>query len=234
MLVLNDVMASYGDLRALNGVSLRVEKGEIFALLGTNGAGKTTTLRSILGLIKVRGGTVEFQGQRIENHPTSKIVKSGISLVFEGRHVFPELTVLENILAGAYLVKDAKVVEQRTQELFEQFPRLAERKSQLAGSLSGGEQQMLAIARALIAKPTLLLMDEPSMGLAPKIVDEVFEVMVDLNKKGTTILLVEQNARRALEVAHHASVLESGRVVLAGTPPELLENRAVQTAYLGM
>jgi branched-chain amino acid transport system ATP-binding protein len=234
MLVLNDVMASYGDLRALNGVSLRVEKGEIFALLGTNGAGKTTTLRSILGLIKVRGGTVEFQGQRIENQPTSKIVKSGISLVFEGRHVFPELTVLENILAGAYLVRDARVVDQRTQELFEQFPRLAERQSQLAGSLSGGEQQMLAIARALIAKPTLLLMDEPSMGLAPLIVDEVFEVMVDLNKKGTTILLVEQNARRALEVAHHASVLETGRVVLSGTPAELLQNRAVQTAYLGM
>jgi branched-chain amino acid transport system ATP-binding protein len=234
MLVLSDVMASYGDLKALNGVSLRVEKGEIFALLGANGAGKSTTLRSILGLIKVRGGSIEFQGERIDNRPTTKIVKSGISLVFEGRHVFPELTVLENILAGAYLVKDAKVIEQRTQELFEQFPRLAERKSQLAGSLSGGEQQMLAIARALIAKPTLLLMDEPSMGLAPLIVDEVFEVMVNLNKKGTTILLVEQNARRALEVAHHASVLESGRVVLAGTPEQLLQNRAIQTAYLGM
>ena len=234
MLVLNDVMASYGDLRALNGVSLRVEQGEIFALLGANGAGKSTTLRSILGLIKVRGGTIEFQGQRIDNQSTSKIVKSGISLVFEGRHVFPELTVLENILAGAYLVRDTRIVEQRTQELFEQFPRLAERKSQLAGSLSGGEQQMLAIARALIAKPTLLLMDEPSMGLAPLVVDEVFRVMVDLNKKGTTILLVEQNARRALEVAHHASVLESGQVVLSGTPAELLENRAVQTAYLGM
>lgn len=234
MLVLENVMASYGDLHALKGVSLRVEKGEIFALLGANGAGKSTTLRSILGLIKVQTGSIEFQGQRIENRRTSNIVKSGISLVFEGRHVFPELTVLENIRAGAYLVRDAKVVEQRTQELFEEFPLLAERESQLAGSLSGGEQQMLAIARALIAKPTLLLMDEPSMGLAPKIVDEVFRVMVELNQKGTTILLVEQNARRALEVAHHASVLESGRVVLSGTPEELLQNRAVQTAYLGM
>lgn len=234
MLVLENVMASYGDLHALKGVSLRVEKGEIFALLGANGAGKSTTLRSILGLIKVQTGSIEFQGQRIENRRTSNIVKSGISLVFEGRHVFPELTVIENIRAGAYLVRDAKVVEQRTQELFEEFPLLAERESQLAGSLSGGEQQMLAIARALIAKPTLLLMDEPSMGLAPKIVDEVFRVMVELNQKGTTILLVEQNARRALEVAHHASVLESGRVVLSGTPEELLQNRAVQTAYLGM
>jgi branched-chain amino acid transport system ATP-binding protein len=234
MLVLSDVEASYGDLRALNGVSLRVEKGEIFALLGANGAGKSTTLRCIVGLMKVRGGTIEFEGRRIENQTTSTIVKSGIGLVFEGRHVFPELTVLENLLAGAYLVKEARAVEQRTQELFEQFPRLAERKSQQAGSLSGGEQQMLAIARALIAKPTLLLMDEPSMGLAPKVVDEVFRVVVDLNQKGTTVLLVEQNARRALEVAHHASVLESGQVVLTGTPAELLQNRAVQTAYLGM
>ncbi|MGC8787111.1 MAG: ABC transporter ATP-binding protein, partial [Anaerolineae bacterium] len=170
MLVLNNVSASYGDVRALNNVSLEVKKGEIFALLGANGAGKSSTLRSIVGLLRVSQGTIEFQGQRIENRNPVDIVKRGISLVFEGRRVFPELTVRENLIAGAYMVKDAKVRQERMAELFERFPRLAERQAQLAGSLSGGEQQMLAIARALISKPSLLLMDEPSMGLAPKVV----------------------------------------------------------------
>jgi branched-chain amino acid transport system ATP-binding protein len=234
MLVLNSVNASYGDVHALKGVSLRVEKGEIFALLGANGAGKSSTLRSIVGLLKIQQGSIEFQGQRIDNRSTVDIVRRGISLVFEGRHVFPELTVHENMLAGAYLVRDAKTRRERTTELYDRFPLLAERQSQVAGSLSGGEQQMLAIARALISKPKLLLMDEPSMGLAPKVVDEVFEVVVKLNSEGTTVLLVEQNARRALEIATRASVLETGSVVLSGTAGELLDQEAVRTAYLGM
>ncbi|MBC7261737.1 MAG: ABC transporter ATP-binding protein [Chloroflexi bacterium] len=234
MLVLNNVSASYGDVRALNNVSLEVKKGEIFALLGANGAGKSSTLRSIVGLLRVSQGTIEFQGQRIENRNPVDIVKRGISLVFEGRRVFPELTVRENLIAGAYMVKDAKVRQERMAELFERFPRLAERQAQLAGSLSGGEQQMLAIARALISKPSLLLMDEPSMGLAPKVVDEVFQVIVELNNAGTTILLVEQNAQRALEIATRAAVLETGRVVLTGTAAELLQHEQVRAAYLGM
>lgn len=234
MLVLNNVSASYGDVRALDNVSLQVDKGEIFALLGANGAGKTSTLRSIVGLLKVSQGTIEFLGQRIENRNPVDIVKRGISLVFEGRRVFPELTVRENLIAGAYMVKDAKVRHERMSELFARFPRLAERQSQLAGSLSGGEQQMLAIARALISNPSLLLMDEPSMGLAPKVVDEVFQVIIELNTAGTTILLVEQNAQRALEIATRAAVLETGRVVLTGKAEDLLHHEQVRAAYLGM
>ncbi|MGQ9492472.1 MAG: ABC transporter ATP-binding protein [Anaerolineae bacterium] len=234
MLVLSNVSASYGDVRALDHISLEVKKGEIFALLGANGAGKSSTLRSIIGLLKVTQGTIEFLGQRIENRNPVDIVRRGISLVFEGRRVFPELTVRENLIAGAYMIKDAKVRHERMMELFERFPRLAERHSQLAGSLSGGEQQMLAIARALISKPLLLLMDEPSMGLAPKVVDEVFRIITELNIAGTTILLVEQNAQRALEIATRAAVLETGRVVLTGTAAELLHHEQVRTAYLGM
>lgn len=234
MLVLSHVTASYGDVRALNDVSLEVKKGEIFALLGANGAGKSSTLRSIVGLLKISQGAIEFLGQRIENRNPVDIVRRGISMVFEGRRIFPELTVRENLVAGAYLIKDAKVRQERMAELFERFPRLAERQSQLAGSLSGGEQQMLAIARALISKPSLLLMDEPSMGLAPKVVDEVFRIIVELNAAGTTILLVEQNAQRALEIATRAAVLETGHVALAGSAAELLNNEKVRAAYLGM
>jgi branched-chain amino acid transport system ATP-binding protein len=234
MLVLNSVSASYGDVRALNDISFRVEKGEIFALLGANGAGKSSTLRSIVGLLKVSQGSIEFLGERVENRRTPEIVRRGMSLVFEGRHVFPELTVRENMLAGAYMVRDSRQRQQSMERLFERFPRLSERQSQLAGSLSGGEQQMLAIARALISEPCMLLMDEPSMGLAPMVVDEIFRVIVELNAAGTTILLVEQNARKALEVASRASVLETGRVVLSGKASDLLNNEAVRTAYLGM
>ncbi|HUT16081.1 MAG TPA: ABC transporter ATP-binding protein [Anaerolineae bacterium] len=234
MLVLDSVSASYGDIRALNNVSLHIKRGEIFALLGANGAGKTSTLHSIVGLLKVSHGTIEFLGERIENHSTVDIVRRGISLVFEGRRLFPELTVRENMLAGAYMVKDAPTRETTLLELFDRFPLLAERQSQIAGSLSGGEQQMLAIARALISKPSLLLMDEPSMGLAPLVVDEVFKVIAELNVAGTTILLVEQNAHRALEIASRAAVLETGSLALSGTSGELLDNEAVRSAYLGI
>lgn len=234
MLVLNSVSASYGDVNALNDISFRVDKGEIFALLGANGAGKSSTLRTIVGLLKVSQGSIEFLGERVENRRTPEIVRRGMSLVFEGRHVFPELTVRENMLAGAYMVRNSRQRQQSMEKLFERFPRLSERQSQLAGSLSGGEQQMLAIARALISEPSMLLMDEPSMGLAPMVVDEIFRVIVELNAAGTTILLVEQNARKALEVASRASVLETGRVVLSGKASDLLNNEAVRTAYLGM
>ena len=234
MLVLDSVSASYGDVPALKNVSLHVKQGEIFALLGANGAGKTSTLHSIVGLVKVSQGTIEFLGERIENRSTVSIVRRGISLVFEGRRLFPELTVRENMLAGAYVVKDPVTRQTRLLELFDRFPRLAERESQLAGSLSGGEQQMLAIARALISKPALLLMDEPSMGLAPLVVDEVFRVIAELNAAGTTILLVEQNAHRALEIASRAAVLETGNIALSGSADELLDNEAVRSAYLGI
>jgi branched-chain amino acid transport system ATP-binding protein len=234
VLVLDSVSASYGDVPALKNVSLHVKQGEIFALLGANGAGKTSTLHSIVGLVKVSQGTIEFLGERIENRSTVSIVRRGISLVFEGRRLFPELTVRENMLAGAYVVKDPVTRQTRLLELFDRFPRLAERESQLAGSLSGGEQQMLAIARALISKPALLLMDEPSMGLAPLVVDEVFRVIAELNAAGTTILLVEQNAHRALEIASRAAVLETGNIALSGSADELLDNEAVRSAYLGI
>jgi branched-chain amino acid transport system ATP-binding protein len=234
VLVLDSVSASYGDVPALKNVSLHVKQGEIFALLGANGAGKTSTLHSIVGLVKASQGTIEFLGERIENRSTVSIVRRGISLVFEGRRLFPELTVRENMLAGAYVVKDPVTRQTRLLELFDRFPRLAERESQLAGSLSGGEQQMLAIARALISKPALLLMDEPSMGLAPLVVDEVFRVIAELNAAGTTILLVEQNAHRALEIASRAAVLETGNIALSGSADELLDNEAVRSAYLGI
>lgn len=234
MLVLNKVGASYGEVRALDNVSINVDRGEIVALLGANGAGKTSTLRCITGLLKISQGTIRFLGEPIENRRTVDIVGRGISMVFEGRRLFPELTVRENLLAGGFLVRDAAEVRARMAHVHEMFPRLAERRSQLAGSLSGGEQQMLAIARSLMSEPLLLLMDEPSMGLAPRLVDEVFQIMTEINASGTTILLVEQNARRALEIASRAYVLEAGEIVLSGSGVELLDNEAVRAAYLGM
>ena len=234
MLVLNKVGASYGEVRALDNVSMYVDRGEIVALLGANGAGKTSTLRCITGLLKISQGTIRFLGEPIENRRTVDIVGRGISMVFEGRRLFPELTVRENLLAGGFLVRDAAEVRARMAHVYEMFPRLAERRSQLAGSLSGGEQQMLAIARSLMSEPLLLLMDEPSMGLAPRLVDEVFQIMTEINASGTTILLVEQNARRALEIASRAYVLEAGEIVLSGSGVELLDNEAVRAAYLGM
>jgi branched-chain amino acid transport system ATP-binding protein len=234
MLVLHEVTASYGDVRALRGVSMRVDEGEIVALLGANGAGKTSTLRCICGLLRVGGGTIEFLSKQIQAQRTVDIVKQGISMVFEGRRLFPELTVEENMLAGGFTVASSTERRARAAELSEMFPRLAERTSQLAGSLSGGEQQMLAVARALMSRPALLLLDEPSMGLAPKIVDDVFQLMARINASGTTILLVEQNAQRALEIASRAYVLQSGEVALSGTSRELLDNEGVRAAYLGM
>jgi len=234
MLQLSEVSASYGEVGALSGVSMRVERGEVVALLGANGAGKTSALRCVCGLLKTTTGTIEFLGEEIQNLRTVDIVRRGISMVFEGRRLFSELTVEENMLVGGYGVGNARQRRARMAEISQMFPRLDERRSQLAGSLSGGEQQMLAVARALMSEPTLLLLDEPSMGLAPKIVDDVFQLMGRISGSGTTILLVEQNAQRALEVASRAYVLQAGEIALSGTAQELLDNEAVRQAYLGM
>ncbi|MEW6048374.1 MAG: ABC transporter ATP-binding protein [Bacillota bacterium] len=233
MLNLDRVTASYGSIPALRDVSLEVRDGEVVALLGANGAGKTTTLRCIVGLLRPQGGRVTFRGEDITRRSTVEVVRKGVSMVFEGRRVFPELTVWENLLIGGYLVKEAGERQRLLAQMLDRFPRLAERKGQLAGSLSGGEQQMLAMARALMSRPSLLLLDEPSMGLAPKVVDEVFDIIVGLHREGTTILLVEQNAARALEIADRAYVLETGSIVLQGTAKDLLDDPTVRRAYLG-
>ena len=231
MLKIENLSVSYGGIKALRDVSLTVPDGEIVTLIGANGAGKSTTLRSVVGLVKANGGRVEFNGKDIVGMPTNKIIEEGITLVPEGRRVFPDLTVLENIKIGAYLRKDDLTAD--IDWVFGLFPRLKERHWQLAGTLSGGEQQMLAVARALMSHPKLLMMDEPSLGLAPLIIRDIFNIIREINKQGVTILLIEQNANMALQIAHTAYVLETGRITLSGTGAELLANEKVKEAYLG-
>jgi branched-chain amino acid transport system ATP-binding protein len=214
-------------------LSIEVEQGSIVTLIGANGAGKTSTLKSISGLLKPRQGSIRFQDREISRLAPEKIVELGISQVPEGRRVFPGLTVLENLEMGAYLRKDKKEIQKDLSEIFDRFPRLQERRKQLAGTLSGGEQQMLAIGRALMARPKLMLMDEPSMGLAPLLVKEIFEIIKEINEKGTTILLIEQNANMALSIADRAYVIETGEIVLQGSADELLRSQEVKKAYLG-
>jgi branched-chain amino acid transport system ATP-binding protein len=234
LLVLENVHTYYGNVHALKGINLTVEEGEIVTLIGANGAGKTTTLRTISGLIKPREGRIIFDGQELNKVPAHKIVYMGISHAPEGRKIFPTLTVEENLLLGAYsLGNDRKAIEANKERVFALFPRLAERRKQLAGTLSGGEQQMLAIGRALMSKPRLLLLDEPSLGLAPMLVRAIFETIKEINRQGVTILLVEQNARAALKLAQRAYVLETGRIVLSGPSHELLQDERVRKAYLG-
>ncbi len=233
MLEVRDVHAYYGNIHALKGVSLKVEEGEIVTLLGANGAGKSTTLKTICGLLKPRSGAIMLKERAIHALPAHEIVGMGVAQAPEGRRVFSRLTVQENLEMGAFLRGDKEGIRQDMERVFALFPRLKERRKQLGGTLSGGEQQMLAIGRALMAHPRLLLLDEPSMGLAPLLVEEIFRVVQQLNAEGTTILLVEQNALMALAVAHRGYVLETGRVVLAGTAAELRENPEVQRAYLG-
>lgn len=233
MLSIRDLTVSYGAIRALSGVSLQVNRGEIIALIGANGAGKTTVLNTISGIVPASGGTISFNEQDISKVPPHKITKAGIAHVPEGRKVFPRMTVLENLEMGAYVLKSQREIKAGIQEVFQRFPRLAERKSQPAATLSGGEQQMLAMGRALMAKPQLVLMDEPSMGLAPLLVETIFEIIQEINHSGTTILLVEQNAHMALSIAHRAYVLETGRIVLEGAARELADNPEVRKAYLG-
>jgi branched-chain amino acid transport system ATP-binding protein len=233
VLELEDVRVYYGAIQALKGVSLEVRSGEIVTLLGSNGAGKTSTLRAINGLNRPRSGRITFQGEDITTRPAHEIVKRGISQSPEGRKLFPRMTVSENLEMGAFQRSDRSEMQADLDHVFELFPRLAERRSQKAGTLSGGEQQMCAIGRALMAKPKLLMLDEPSMGLAPIFVEKIFEIIVEINKEGTPILLVEQNALMALEVAQRGYVLETGRVVLADDAKALSQNEGVRKAYLG-
>jgi branched-chain amino acid transport system ATP-binding protein len=233
MLKVDNINVYYGAIHALKGISVEVAEGEIVTLIGANGAGKSTILRTVSGLLKPRTGTIEFEGKKIAGMPAQEIVKLGICQVPEGRRIFANMTVLENLELGAYIRSDSKGIADDMQAVFKRFPRLLERKSQVAGTLSGGEQQMLAMGRALMGRPRLLLMDEPSMGLAPLLVKEIFSIIKEINASGTTILLVEQNAHMALSIAHKAYVLETGRITLVGTAKELSESEAVRKAYLG-
>ena len=233
LLEVKDLEVYYGVICALKGISFEVNEGEIVTLIGANGAGKTTTMQSIVGLIPSRAGTVTFDGNNINKTPCHKIVHLGMTQVPEGRRIFQELTVYENLLMGAYSVKDQSKFKSDIEEVFTRFPRLAERRNQIAGTLSGGEQQMLAMGRALMSHPKLLMLDEPSMGLSPLLVDQVFEIIKDINKDGTTILLVEQNAGKSLAISNRAYVLENGQIVLSGTGEELASSETVKKAYLG-
>jgi branched-chain amino acid transport system ATP-binding protein len=233
MLEVNNVHAYYGNIHALKGISLTVEEGEIVTLIGANGAGKSTTLNTICGLLRPHSGAVRLEGEEIHTLPPHEVVGRGVSQAPEGRRIFGRLTVQENLEMGAFLRSDSEGIQRDMRRVFDLFPRLEERRRQLGGTLSGGEQQMLAIGRALMAHPRLLLLDEPSMGLAPLLVEDIFRVIRQLNREGTTILLVEQNALMALSVAKRGYVLETGEVVLAGMAFELQENPQVQEAYLG-
>jgi branched-chain amino acid transport system ATP-binding protein len=233
LLTLTGVETSYGSIRALKGVSFKVPERSVVALLGANGAGKSTTLKSISGLVPPARGTVTFMGRRIDGLPSEHIVRLGISHVPEGRELFPELTVIENLKMGAYTRTEKRAIRDSLDRVQAHFPILAERRSQLAGTLSGGEQQMLAIGRALMAEPKLMLLDEPSLGLAPMLVEEIFRIIGEINRSGTTVLLVEQNANKALSVADYGYVLETGMISLEGDSQQLLRDDHVRRAYLG-
>ena len=233
MLEIKDLEVGFGGITALKGISLSVAEGEIVTLIGANGAGKTTTLRTVSGLVRPRAGKILVDGQDVTRLSAQARVKRGLVQVPEGRRVFPQMSVLENLELGAYLRKDAKAVASDLDDVFARFPRLADRRKQHAGTLSGGEQQMLAIGRALMSRPQILLLDEPSMGLAPLLVQEIFSIVSEINAGGTTVLLVEQNANMALQIAHRGYVLETGRIVLAGTAAELTSTDEVKRAYLG-
>ncbi|MEQ2471128.1 ATP-binding cassette domain-containing protein [Laedolimicola intestinihominis] len=231
MLEVKDLNVSYGGIKAVKDISFAVPKGEVVTLIGANGAGKSSTLRSIVGLVKPESGSILLKGEELAGMPTEQIVTKGITLVPEGRRVFPDMTVAENLKIGAYMRKDS--LDEDMNWVYDLFPRLKERSWQLAGTLSGGEQQMLAIGRALMSRPEIIMMDEPSLGLAPIIVKGVFDIIREINKQGVTILLVEQNANMALKAANLGYVMETGRITLSGTGAELLENEAVKAAYLG-
>jgi branched-chain amino acid transport system ATP-binding protein len=233
LLAVQDIVTAYGKIEALKGVSLAVEQGSITCLLGPNGAGKTTLMMTIAGILKPRRGRVVFDGADIAGRAPHAIVAKGVALVPENRLVFPSMSVLENLHAGAYQRRGKAAVAGDIESMFTRFPRLKERAAQLAGTLSGGEQQMLAVARALMSRPKLLLMDEPSLGLAPLVVEEIFRIVADLNRDGVSIFLVEQNAHMALKVAHHFYLMEQGRVTFDGTPGQVAKDEVIQRAYLG-
>lgn len=233
MLKVDNIDVYYGAIHAIKGISIEVPKGEIVTLVGSNGAGKSTTLRTISGLMKPKNGTILFEDKNIVGVPAHKIVGMGLCQVPEGRHVFANMSVMENLELGAYLRNDKDGIARDLEDVFKKFPKLLERKDQISGTLSGGEQQMLAMGRALMSRPRLLLLDEPSMGLAPLLVKEIFNIIKEINESGTTVLLVEQNANMALSIADKAYVLETGRIALAGTAQELASSEAVRKAYLG-
>lgn len=233
MLKVTDLHVNYGMIQAIKGISFHVDEGEIVALIGANGAGKTTTLHTVTGLVPARSGSIEFCGSELTKTPAHKIVAMGMSHVPEGRRIFQMLTVYENLQLGAYTRSDKNEIAESIKMIYKHFPRLEERKGQIAGTLSGGEQQMLAMGRALMSKPRIVLMDEPSMGLSPLYVSEIFKMIQEINKMGTTVLLVEQNAKKALSIANRAYVLETGSVVLEGDAKELMLNSEVKKAYLG-
>ena len=233
MLEIKDLEVYYGMIQAIKGISFEVNEGEVIALIGANGAGKTTILHTISGLIAPKKGSITFEGQEITKIPAHKIVENGLAQVPEGRRVFPSLSVLQNLKLGAYTRKDKKEIDDTLKMIYERFPRLEERKNQPAGTLSGGEQQMLAMGRALMSKPRIILMDEPSMGLSPIFVNEIFDIIKQVSASGTTVLLVEQNAKKALSIADRGYVLETGKIVKEGQASDLLNDEAVKKAYLG-
>ncbi|MDO5331391.1 MAG: ABC transporter ATP-binding protein [Bacillota bacterium] len=233
MLSINDLQIRYGGIEAVKGISFDVEEGKIVTLIGANGAGKSSTLRTISGLVKPSAGSINFMGEELVGKDQAAIVKAGVTLVPEGRRIFPDLTVLENLKAGAYLRKDKAEIAKDLDWVYELFPRLKERHWQLGGTLSGGEQQMLAVGRALMAKPKLMMMDEPSLGLAPLVVKGIFDIIEEINKQGVTILLIEQNANMALQVADDAYVMEVGKIIKSGSGEELLNDESIKEAYLG-
>ena len=234
MLKVDHLSVHYGVIQAVKDVSFEVNEGEVVTLIGANGAGKTSILRTISGLVRPSAGEISFLGKEIQKEPARKIVASGLSQVPEGRHVFPGMTVLENLELGAFLRRDREENQKNLKKIFDRFPRLEERKSQDAATLSGGEQQMLAMGRALMSQPKLLLFDAPSMGLAPIFIQEIFDIIQDIQKQGTTVLLIEQNANKALAIANRGYVLETGKIVLSGTGEELLASEEVRKAYLGI
>lgn len=233
LLEVKNLEVNYGVIKALKGISFEVNEGEIISLIGANGAGKTTTLQTVSGILPVAGGSICFDGTDITKVPAHKIVKMGISQVPEGRRVFSQLSVLENLKMGAFIRNDKSAIEEDLQNIYKRFPRLEERKNQLAGTLSGGEQQMLAMGRALMSRPKIVLLDEPSMGLSPLLVSEIFDIIKDINESGTTVLLVEQNAKKALSISDRAYVLETGNVALSGKASELINDDTIKKAYLG-
>ena len=233
LLEVKNLVVSYGGIEALKGISFNVDEGQIVTLIGANGAGKSTTLRAITGIVPVKSGTITYNGEDITGMDTQKVVERGIALVPEGRRVFANLTVLENLKIGAYLRKDTAQIQKDIEYIYKLFPRLEERSWQLAGTLSGGEQQMLAVGRAMMTRPRLIMMDEPSLGLAPLVVKDIFGIISRLSADGITILLIEQNANAALHAAHYGYVLETGMMTLSGTGEELLSSKSIQEAYLG-
>lgn len=233
MLTVTDLQVYYGVIQAIKGISFSVNQGEVIALIGANGAGKTTTLHTVTGLIQPKAGKIEFEGKDITKMPAHKIVSLGMAHVPEGRRIFQQLTVLDNLKLGAYTRKDKKKIADTLEMVYRRFPRLEERKKQIAGTLSGGEQQMLAMGRALMSEPKIIVMDEPSMGLSPLFVTEIFDIIREISEGGTTVLLVEQNAKKALSIADRAYVLETGKIVLSGNAQDLMNDDSVKKAYLG-